>query len=285
MSEPYSDTPILGNSAKMLHSAPLTDLMKTVFRRKFHAAKCGLRRGSMAFEDTRWSLVLRAGVRDDGGKEALEALCKQYWAPLYSFLRAKGCRKEDAADLLQGFFVHVLEKELINRADPAIGRFRSYLLTVLTRYAANEHAKRSAQKRGGQIAFISIDGDGAEAIHSRIPLTSSSPQEIYERQWALNVLNQAVERLGASYRKAGKGELFDALRPVLVAGEEMALHEDIAARLQMKVGAVRVAAHRLRGRFREALVEVVAETVGSPDDVDAEIRELFEILGRPPGRV
>jgi len=234
----------------------------------------------MPFDDTHWSLVLRAGKSDDGAREALETLCRQYWPPLYSFLRAKGYQKEQAEDILQGFFVHILERNAIDRADPEAGRFRTYLLTILSRFAGSEWARSRTLKRGGGIELISMDTDGVEAIQNRITVKSRTPEEIFEHQWAMNVLGQAMERLADYYGKSGKQHLFETLRPALVAGEERGAGADVGQALGMSTGAVRVAVHRLRARFRETLAEVVAETVGSPEDVQAELQSLFEILGR-----
>jgi RNA polymerase sigma-70 factor (ECF subfamily) len=239
----------------------------------------------MAFEETRWSLVLRAGALDDESRSALETLCGQYWPPLYSFLRAKGLKRDDAADVLQGFFAHVLEKNVIEHADPAIGRFRTYLLTVLTRFAANEYAKNKAVKRGGRVQLVPIDGAAAEALYSSVASGTSTPEEIYERKWAISVLNLALERLENAYRTAGKRELFDALKPTLIAGDELDSYAKTAERLDMSEGAVRVAVHRLKTRFRDALLEVVADTVESPDEVESEVQDLFAILGRPVNRL
>ncbi len=235
----------------------------------------------MAFDDTRWSLVLRAGTQGDDAREALASLCQLYWPPLYSFLRLRGKSKEDASDILQGFFLTLIEKDFVSKARPEIGRFRTFLLTALTRYAANEYAKQTAIKRGGRVKFVRIDGDEAEDLHQRIPARTQTPEEIFERQWAHAILQQAMTNLEQSYARLGKKELFRELRIVLAASEESLDYEKLSQRLSMKEGALRVAVHRLKSRYRHELEKVVKETVTSPGDAADELRYLVEVLGRP----
>lgn len=237
-------------------------------------------RTAMAFDDTRWSLVLRAGSQGDGARQALESLCQQYWPPLYSFLRARGYSKEDASDLVQGFFLAVIEKDIVKLADPRIGRFRTFLLTVLTRHVSNEDAKRRAIKRGGKTSFVTFDSESAEMRHQRVLLTNFTPEEIYERQWAMNVLQQAMDRLSEEFGGSKRERLFEDLRATLIATDDASPYAEIAQRLGMSEGAVRVAAHRMKRRYREALSDIVAETVASPDDVQDEIRYLITVLSR-----
>lgn len=234
----------------------------------------------MAFDETRWSIVRRAGSHATGAREALEALCRQYWPPLYSFLRARGHAEEDARDLLQGFFLAILEKDFISRARPEAGRFRTFLLTGLIHYASNDYAKQRAIKRGGHITFVYIDGAEAENHHQRIPSTTGTPEELYERQWAHGILEGAIERLGKTYKDSGKGRLFLELCPALASPETATDYQGVAERLGMTQGAVRVAAHRMKARYRESLSQTVAETLDSPADIEDEIRYLIHVLSR-----
>jgi len=235
----------------------------------------------MAFEDTRWSLVIRAGAQGDGAREALSALCQVYWPPLYSFLRLRGYSKEDASDVLQGFFLALIEKDFVSKARPEIGRFRTFILTALTRYAANEHAKQTAIKRGGRVTFVRIDGEEAEDLHQRIPSRSRTPEEVYERQWALAILQQGMNKLEQYYQRSGKHALFCELRSVLASTADSLDYQALCGRLSMTEGALRVAVHRLKQRYREALTSVIQETVASPDDAADELQYLIEVLARP----
>lgn len=238
----------------------------------------------MAFEETRWSLVHRAASDGVESREALAALCQTYWPPLYSFLRARGHSKENASDLLQGFFLVLIEKNFIQIARPEMGRFRSFLLTALVRYVSNDMAKNRALKRGGGVVHVQIDADDAEALHERIPSGARTPEETFERQWALGILERALDDLGKSYGEAGKRALFEALRPLLAATGTDADYHKIAEQLHMTPGAVRVAVHRVRNRYRETIRKLVAETVASPDGIDDELKHLIEVLSIPPNR-
>lgn len=234
----------------------------------------------MAFDDTRWSLVLRAGSNSDESREALAALCQGYWPPLYSFLRMRGYSKDDASDVLQSFFLALIEKDFVSRARPEVGRFRTFLLTALTRFAANDYAKQTALKRGGGIGFVRLDGDSAEDLHQRIAYKSWTPEELYERQWAITILDQAMVVVETSYTQAGKGELFMALRPALASPADSTDYSGLSKKLGMTEGALRVAVHRLKARYRKALSAVIRETVHTADDEADELRHLIEVLGR-----
>lgn len=239
----------------------------------------------MAFEDTRWSLVHRAASAGDGAQEALASLCQAYWQPLYSFLRARGYSKDDASDLLQGFFLVLIEKNFIQVARPEAGRFRSFLLTALVRYVSNDSAKNRALKRGGGVLHIRIDADEAEMLHDRIPSGQGTPEEIFERQWALGILERALDELSRTYRDAHKEKLFEALSPVLAnAGGPDVDYLAVCERLQMTPGAVRVAAHRLRQRYRDTIRKIVMETVSTEAQVDEELAHLVAILSRSTTR-
>jgi len=235
----------------------------------------------MPFDETRWSLVLRAASHGDGAQEALASLYQSYWPPLYSFLRARGHTKENAADLLQGFFLVSIEKNYFLAANPEAGRFRTFLLTALTRYVANDRARKDAQKRGGRIAHIRIDSDVAEGMHQRIPSNVGSPEQLFDRQWALGILARALETLENEYRKSGRGDVYDALRTFLVGAGAEPADPAMASSLGL-TPAMRVALHRLRNRYRKTIEEIIAETVAVPDDVDDELKYLIAVLRNIP---
>ena len=236
----------------------------------------------MPFDETHWSLVMKAGAQGDGAQEAMASLYQSYWPPLYSFLRARGYSKDDASDLLQGFFLVSIEKNYIQVASPEAGRFRTFLLTALIRYVSNNTAKNHAQKRGGGIVHVRIDADDAESMHARIPSSMRSPEEVFERQWAMGILDRALDDLGRDYRESGRGPLFEALRPFLAVTGADSDYEQMAERLGMTLGALRVATHRLRERYRKAITAIVAETVATPEDVDDELRYLINALSTVP---
>lgn len=226
-------------------------------------------------------MVLQASAGTETSAEALADLCQTYWPPLYSFLRSRGYAPEDAQDLLQGFFLAFLEKDFVSRARPDAGRFRTFLLTALIRYISKDRAKDRAQKRGGAVPHVRIDADSAESLHQRIPATALSPEQLYERQWALNILERAMDELRARYEKEDKAALFKELSPLLASPDSEKNHRATAERLGMTEGAVRVAAHRLKARYRDIISGIVQETVASPDEIDDEIQYLFEALSRP----
>jgi RNA polymerase sigma-70 factor (ECF subfamily) len=230
------------------------------------------------FAPTRWTIVLAArGQSDTQAERALADLCCNYWYPLYAFVRRSGYSAQDAQDLTQEFFAKLLEKKYLEQADPRRGRFRTFLLTMLQHFLINEWNRAQARKRGGGRAAIPIDALDAEARYGREPVDEQSPEKLFERQWALTVLNQALERLRAEYAASGKGELFAALVDVL-HGQATCSHADMARKLNTTEGAVGVAFHRLRRRYRALLRQQIAETVASPAEVDGEIKDLLKYL-------
>lgn len=237
--------------------------------------------GSPAFATTRWSVVLRAGqtAAGDESAQALETLCRSCWYPLYAYIRRLGHPPHDAQDLTQSFFAYLLEKRLLAKADPESGRFRSFLLGSLKNFMANEWRRQSAQKRSaGQ--NISIDAQDAEERYAVEPATVENPQTFYEQAWAIALLDQAVELLEAEYAEAGKQAIFDLLAPGLQGETLTSTYAELGAQLGMSEGAVKVAMHRLRQRYRELLRAVVANTVAEPLEVDGELRYLLRVLSR-----
>jgi len=235
--------------------------------------------GGSRFATTRWSLVAAAGAADSpAARQALATLCETYWYPLYAYLRRRGHTAEDAQDLTQAFFAALLEKGYLRAADPERGRFRSFLLTALKRFAAKERDRARAQKRGGGAALISLDLQAGERRYALEPTDDWAPERAYERRWALALLERVMARLRQQYARAGRERLFDCLK-VFLAGESGApSHQQAAAELGITEGAVKVAVHRLRRRYRAVLRSEVAQTVADPAEVDDELALLLTAL-------
>jgi RNA polymerase sigma factor (sigma-70 family) len=232
-----------------------------------------------AFETTCWNLVLSA--RDGGSteaREALSALCQTYWYPLYAFVRRKGHDPETAQDLVQGFFARLLEKGDLAHVKQEKGKFRSFLMAACTHFMANQADHDRAKKRGGGRSPISIDRLSAEGRYGREPTHTLTAERLFERQWALALLDNVLEALTAEMRRTGKARQFEALRPALLGSAERAPFGQIAADLGISEEAARAAAHRLRRRYRELLCQEVTRTLDDPAEVDAEIRSLFGSL-------
>ena len=239
-------------------------------------------RGPREFSTTHWSLVV--ATRADEGSEAtarraLEELCRTYWYPLYAFVRYRGHSSDDAQDLTQSFFARIIETGGFASADPERGRFRSYLLGAMKQFLANEWHRGQAQKRGGQVQFIEWDELGPEARYAGSSKESEDPEHLFDREWALETVDGALRALREEMGKAGKGELFEALKGTLT-GEDETPRGEIAARLEMTEGAVKVAVHRLRRRYRTLLRAAIAETVSSEAERDEEMRYLAAVLRR-----
>ena len=207
---------------------------------------------------------------------ALEHLCTAYWYPLYAFVRRQGHSPHDAQDLTQEFFARLLARNFLGDADPAKGRFRSFLLGTLKHFLSDEWDRARAQKRGGGQQPISLDAESAETRYQLEPADESSAEKIYERRWALALLDQVLKRLRDEFTRDGKEHVFDELKSALTGGKVP--YPEIAARLDMKESAVRTAIHRLRTRYRDIVRAEIAETVASPAEVDAEMQHLFAAL-------
>ena len=238
------------------------------------------------FETTQWSLVAAAGQADStAAREALAALCARYWYPVFAFVRRQGHAPADAEDLTQGFFARLIEKGDLGAADRSRGRFRSFLLANCRFYLANERDRATAAKRGGPQAPLAIDVAAAETRYERSLSHVETPERLYDRQWCLTLLDEVFESLRADHSGDGRGPLFERLREFLAAGRDAGSYDEAARDLGMTAGAVKVAVHRLRRRFREELRRRVADTVGSDAEVDDELRHLIRTLGPPSGRV
>lgn len=235
--------------------------------------------GRDRFAPTRWTMVLAAvgGGEAGQGREALERLCATYWYPLYAFVRRQGYGAHDAQDLTQGFFARLLEKKDLAAVDRAKGKFRSFLLAALQHYLANEWDRAQAQKRGGGVALLSIDDAEAERRYHEEPAEQMTAEQLFDRRWALTLLDRVLARLGDEMRSEGRDAHFEALKFCLT-GERGAAYGEIASRLGTSEGALKVAVHRLRDRYRALLRAEIAETVGSDAEVDEELRQLFSAL-------
>jgi RNA polymerase sigma-70 factor (ECF subfamily) len=231
------------------------------------------------FATTQWSLVISAADRTSPrAQQALAELCSAYWYPLYAFVRRQGSSAAEAEDLTQGFFLALLEKEFLAATGPEKGRFRTFLLLCLKRFLANARDRERAQKRGGGRPLVSINRDEAESRYQAEPADAATAERIYERRWALALLDQVLARLEDEYRQSGKSSLFAQLKLYLVADEPAARYADVAADLGVTEGAVKVAVHRLRRRYGELLRAEVARTLERPADVKEEIQALFAAL-------
>lgn len=232
----------------------------------------------MGFATTRWSVVRAAGGGSTpDARAALETLCAAYWYPLYAFARRTGRDAQEAEDSVQEFFANVIERNAVAAADPGRGRFRDFLLAAFRNHLRNEAESASAIKRGGGRLTLSLDAGAAEGRFLAEPRHDATPGRLYERDWAIAVLERVLAGLRRSYASAGKERLFGVLRET-IAGGERALHASRAEALGMTPGALKVAAHRLRQRYRQALRNEIAATLADGEDVDDEIRALFATL-------
>ena len=231
-----------------------------------------------AFVTTHWSVVLAAARSDTThAHDALARLCQTYWHPLYAYVRRRGYSPEDAADLTQGFFARLLERNAVATVNPDKGRFRSFLLASLNHFLSDEWDKARAQKRGGA-KVISFDTESAESWLDQQPSKTLTPEKAFELRWAITLLEQVYRRLEEEHCRQGKTELFDVLRTTLAGAGNSAPYAKLAERLGLSEGAVKVAVHRLRQRYRALLRETIAETVASPEAVDEELRYLMRVV-------
>ena len=234
-----------------------------------------------AFHTTQWSVVLAAGGIDAdtiAAETALADLCGRYWYPIYAFTRRKGHSPEDAKDLTQGFFEHLLEKQTLERAHPEKGRFRSFLLGALKNYISVVHRKEGAAKRGGGVPKISIDEEFGENRYQIEPETQDTPETLYAKSWAQSLLDEVECRLQETYARAGQADLTKALHPYLAGTEDAAPYSATADELGITVSAVTSAVHRYRKAYRELLRSTIAETLSPSEDIDDELRFLITTL-------
>ena len=238
--------------------------------------------GGAAFVTTRWSLIVTAGdLANPQAHDALSSLCRDYWSPLYHFARRKGKTPEDAQDLTQGFILGLLEKDGIARADRARGKFRTFLLGAFSHYLANVQRHHSAQKRGGGMEILPL-GTDPESTYPVDVVDSMTPELLYERSWALSLLERVMARLREEYLRADRIALFETLQPQLSGGPGRVGYAQLGAPLGMSEGALAVAVHRMRQRYAILLREEISATVADPGDVDEELRHLLRVISSPP---
>ena len=231
-----------------------------------------------AFTTTHWSVVLEAQGPTPAAQAALEKLCSTYWRPIYGFVRRQGTDAEEAKDLTQGFFALLLERRDFDAVRKEKGRLRSYLLTSLKHFLTNEHQRAMAIKRGEGQRLVALDQLCRDERAGFEPADTSTADQIYERRWALALLNQVLIRLGEEYRTAGNVVLFERLKALLTDEPDRPSQAQIANELSMTENAVNQAFHRLRERYRHLLREEIAHTVMAPGDIEDELRHLVAVL-------
>ncbi len=232
-----------------------------------------------SFQTTHWSMILLARDRDVSHcRDAMHELCRRYWFPLYAFARRRGYESNQAQDLIQAFFLRVLEKDVLSRADRDRGRFRNFLLASLKHFLANEAAKAASLRRGGQHPSVSLDFRDAEGRLANEAIDHLTADAHYHRQWALQVLQRTLEQLGREFAEEGKSDLFDALGPYLAADRERLPYAEMGAKLGMTADAVKVTVHRMRRRYRRRLQAEIADTIASPEEIEEEIQDLFRAV-------
>ena len=234
-----------------------------------------------ALPTTSWSLVLAAAHGSDtGAQSALATLCQTYWYPLYAYLRRQGHPPEEAEDLTQGFFTRLIEKRFLQDAAPSRGRFRAFLLAALRHFVSNQREYARAQRRGGGQAILSLDFVDAERRLRYEPAVELTPERIFERDWALALLDRVVRRLRQEWDRAGRADHFNAMKVFLTGEPPGCSYRESAEKMGTSEGAFKVAVHRLRKRYRAVLEEEIAATVDDPSEVAEEIRFLFGALSR-----
>ena len=230
------------------------------------------------FPTTAWSAVLTASRDSIDAREALAALCRAYWYPVYAYIRHRGHRNQDAEDLTQQFFTHLLESRMLQAASPDRGRFRSFLLVSVRNFLANEWDRAHAAKRRMGAITLSLDFGGAEGRYTQDPPDQLTPEKLFERRWALALLERVLERLRVDFAKSGRAERFELMKSFLDSEPSETTYSRLAAGLGTSEGAARVAVYRLRSRYRELLYEEISAIVTAPDEVEDEIRYLLSAL-------
>lgn len=239
------------------------------------------RQGGEGFGETAWSVVLAAGNGSTPqARQALAELCRIYWPPVYGYLRRRGYNRDDAQDLTQNFFQHVVQEDTLRRASPSRGRFRSFLLGALTRCLADEQAHLRAAKRGGKAEFISMDQVAAEELHHERLTSELTPAESLDARWAGVLLARALDKVRAEFSADGKAETFEALSPFLAGEKPDVSYQEVATKMKLSLGAVKTNIHRLRRQFASAVRSEVMQTVGAPHEVDDELRQLRAVFAR-----
>ncbi len=235
---------------------------------------------SHRFPTTSWSLIEAAGRDSSGSADALGALCAAYWTPVYAFVRRKGYSREESEDLSQAFFARLLEHRTWAEARQERGKFRSFLLAAVTHFLANEWDRSQALKRGGDCTILSLsfDFETGEASYHREPFHELTPEALFEKQWALALLDRVLGRLREEYARRAKAAHFDVLKAFLTGDRDRGQNHEVAVQLEMSEPTLRTAVHRLRRRYAELLREEIAATVADAGEVDSEIRFLLAAL-------
>ncbi len=232
------------------------------------------------FATTHWSLVVAAGEKkNSSSQQALAELCQAYWHPIYAYVRRRISNVHEAQDLTQEFFARLLENQTIATADPNRGRFRAFLLTACKRFLINEWHKERATKRGGGQKPLSLDFESEESKYVIELVDTLTAERLYERQWAITLLARVVERLKQEFTLKDQSQHFEQMKQFISGSKSTEAYVAAADALGISEGAVKVAAHRLRARYRELLRNEIAQTLQGPQEVDDEIRSLFEVLG------
>jgi RNA polymerase sigma-70 factor (ECF subfamily) len=229
------------------------------------------------FGETRWSLVLAAQGGDEA-QPALAELCGMYWYPLYAFVRRSGYSREESEDLTQEYFARLLSKNWLASVDRTKGRFRAFLLATMKHFLANEWRRTQAGKRGGKLQIVPLDTDQAEERYHREPADTLTPDLLYERRWALTIIENVFATLRSEMEEAGKLELFDTLKDLLSPDTRHLSCKEAGARLGLTEDAVKMTVYRLRKRYRDLLRAHIAATVSTNAEIDAEIRDLFRVF-------
>ena len=237
---------------------------------------------SRKFATTQWSQVLAAkGSGDTRARRALEELCSAYWYPLYAYVRHQGYGPDEAADLTQGYFAELLGKEFLKQVDPSKGRFRSFLLASLRHFVSRQRQKAGAHKRGGGVETLSIDTKDAETRFQVESLEDLTPERLFERRWAMTVLERAMAALEREASELGNEVQFERFKPYLTGQEPHLPYRQVAVDLSMSEGAVKMAVYRLRRRYAANLRAEIEQTVADPAEVDQEVRHLLACVSSP----
>jgi RNA polymerase sigma-70 factor (ECF subfamily) len=232
-----------------------------------------------SFATTHWSLIVCAGEQDRPvAHQALSELCGRYWYPLYAFLRRGGNDHDQAQDLVQGFFLELIEHARIAAADPERGRFRTFLLASLKNYQANERRTYQTIKRGGKAIQVSINFSVGQQLYDNEPFHSLTPEKLYERKWALQLIQRCLGQLETEAQSAGRGALFEKVKPLFHGEDADAGYQQIASELGMSAGAIKVAVHRWRDKFRSLIRDEIRHTVTTEVEVDDEVELLFAAI-------
>jgi len=233
------------------------------------------------FTTTHWSVVLAARQKTSEERaSAMERLCRAYWRPLYAFVRRRGYETHDAQDLTQGFFARLLEKDFLESVDRSKGKFRSFLLAALEHFLAKEWRRSHAQKRGGKVSFISFEEPGPEEQALQLPSKALTPEQLFDQQWALTMLNQSLARLQEEFVADGKRDFFASTKSFLTGEGKVDSYATLAMKLGTTEAALKMAVSRMRRRFGELLRSEIGKTVDGPGQIEEELRLLFGALGR-----